>query len=527
MTKGEKSIWQRSTTVRLLRWVFSEHVIRLGFRLFLVGAVVLVLYYGEEDWRGSRAWRLYLSRSGITPSQLDLQTYVPKPVSDDENFAAIPVIQSWFVVGSRTGMFDCDHFSQAPPLLIETIKNVEKRKGLHRLDLTAWQKGLMNKSTTGTSAPHDGKIGLPSRQQSAAQVLAALQDDNAAIQSLAAASDRSMFCYPVNYTLDDPWGILLPHDRNIKELAVRLELRACAELEVGDSDKAFQDVMLTLYLADSLTNEPLVISFLVRAGCVHAAVQPVWEGIAEQRWSDSQLQRIEMRLLQFHFTSELERPLKTDRAAAVLTIDLTKSKGVSYLARTVSTEPTILGGVIGTVIDWAIPSGWFALEKVNYCRSFDTLFANTFDPAAETVSPLQADANRESFKRTVNAGGRTATGTILHHWTIARIFLPTLPKVLFGAAIAQASADQAALACALERYRLANGKHPASLQSLVPKCIPTMPHDVIGGQDYRYRRIDADHFILYSIGWNKEDDGGTPGELLFSQDGDWVWKNSD
>ena len=37
----------------------------------------------------------------------------------------------------------------------------------------------------------------------------------------------------------------------------------------------FEDVMLTLYLADSLTNEPLVISFLVRAGCVHAAVQPV------------------------------------------------------------------------------------------------------------------------------------------------------------------------------------------------------------------------------------------------------------
>src|SRR5439155_3128296 len=247
MTKGEKSIWQRSTTVRFLRWVFSQHVLRLGFRLFLVGAVVLVLYYGEEDWRGSRAWRLYLSRSGITPSQLDLQTYVPKPVSDDENFAAIPLIQSWFVVGSRTGMFDCDHFSKAPPLLIKTIKNVEKRKGLQRLDLTAWQNGLMNKSTTGTSASHDGKTGLPSRQPSAAQVLAALQDDNAAIQSLAAASDRSMFCYPVNYTLDDPWGILLPHDRNIKELAVRLELRACAELEEGDSDKAFQDVMLTLY----------------------------------------------------------------------------------------------------------------------------------------------------------------------------------------------------------------------------------------------------------------------------------------
>jgi len=38
---------------------------------------------------------------------------------------------------------------------------------------------------------------------------------------------------------------------------------------------------------------------------------------------------------------------------------------------------------------------------------------------------------------------------------------------------------------------------------------------------------DDDHFILYSIGWNEKDDGGTSGESLFAREGDWVWKSSE
>jgi hypothetical protein len=74
---------------------------------------------------------------------------------------------------------------------------------------------------------------------------------------------------------------------------------------------------------------------------------------------------------------------------------------------------------------------------------------------------------------------------------------------------------------------LANGKYAASLQSLVPDWMPTTPHDVVGGLAYHYNRIDADHFVLYSIGWDEKDDGGKSGESLFGHEGDWVWKNSD
>jgi hypothetical protein len=84
--------------------------------------------------------------------------------------------------------------------------------------------------------------------------------------------------------------------------------------------------------------------------------------------------------------------------------------------------------------------------------------------------------------------------------------------------------DQAALACALERYRLANRQFPDTLDALVPRFISQLPHDVINGEPYKYRRTDDGQFILYSIGWNEKDDGGVPGKTLFDEkEGDWVW----
>jgi hypothetical protein len=63
-------------------------------------------------------------------------------------------------------------------------------------------------------------------------------------------------------------------------------------------------------------------------------------------------------------------------------------------------------------------------------------------------------------------------------------------------------------ACALERYRLAHGKYPQTLDSLAPQFIAKLPHDPIGGQPLHYRTTDDGQFILYSVGWNEKDDGG-------------------
>jgi hypothetical protein len=88
----------------------------------------------------------------------------------------------------------------------------------------------------------------------------------------------------------------------------------------------------------------------------------------------------------------------------------------------------------------------------------------------------------------------------------------------------------ARVACALERYRLAHGQYPETLDVLAPQYIGKLPHDIINGQPLHYRRTDDGQFVLYSVGWNETDDDGTvvflkSGSAVDRDKGDWVWKN--
>jgi hypothetical protein len=105
------------------------------------------------------------------------------------------------------------------------------------------------------------------------------------------------------------------------------------------------------------------------------------------------------------------------------------------------------------------------------------------------------------------------------------MLLPELSKLPLKAAVAQTTTDQAALACALERFRLSNGQFPDKLDALAPRFVPQLPNDIITGDSLKYRRTDGGLFVLYSVGWNEKDDGGTPGKMLFDEkQGDWVWR---
>jgi hypothetical protein len=107
--------------------------------------------------------------------------------------------------------------------------------------------------------------------------------------------------------------------------------------------------------------------------------------------------------------------------------------------------------------------------------------------------------------------------------------MPALGRSGERFAYAQTSADLARLACALERYRLANGQFPETLEPLAPKFIENLPRDVINGQPLKYRRTEGGQFVLYSVGWNQTDDGGKielrqGNRSVDITQGDWVWR---
>jgi hypothetical protein len=93
----------------------------------------------------------------------------------------------------------------------------------------------------------------------------------------------------------------------------------------------------------------------------------------------------------------------------------------------------------------------------------------------------------------------------------------------------QTYANEGQIACALERYRLAHGDYPETLDTLTPQFMDKIPIDLIGGEPLHYHRTTDGKFLLYSVGWNMTDDGGVIGRNKSGSEdrtqGDWVWRN--
>jgi len=126
----------------------------------------------------------------------------------------------------------------------------------------------------------------PEPQTPAKDVLFALSKFDSAVEELRQASQRPYANVPLNY--EDGFNSassLLPVLAELKRCTQLLQMRAVAELADGQSSKALDDVKLLLYLNDSLRSSPFLISPLVRFAIVSYDLQPIWEGLAEHKWS--------------------------------------------------------------------------------------------------------------------------------------------------------------------------------------------------------------------------------------------------
>ena len=69
--------------------------------------------------------------------------------------------------------------------------------------------------------------------------------------------------------------------------------------------------------------------------------------------------------------------------------------------------------------------------------------------------------------------------------------------------------DAMLVVLALEIYRRRHGEYPDSLDDLVPDLLPAVPPDRFTGEAIGYRRT-RDRAVVYSVGADRDDDGGVP-----------------
>jgi len=183
------------------------------------------------------------------------------------------------------------------------------------------------------------------------------------------------------------------------------------------------------------------------------------------------------------------------------------------------------GGVMnqllpGKIAARLIPTGWLYQNQFRCARMMVDYYLPLADVNQGTFSPALARRGDAA----VMAEIKTASPFNL----LERLMLSGLGNGAKRFAYAQSSVNLARTAIALERYRLAHGAYPESLDALAPQFIAKLPHDIINGQPLHYRRTSDGQFVLYSVGWNETDDGGEVGLTkngnVDTSTGDWVWQ---
>ncbi|HUR46728.1 MAG TPA: hypothetical protein VMZ27_12695 [Candidatus Saccharimonadales bacterium] len=503
---------------RAFAWCFSRHALKTVFIVLAWAATGIALLYAEENWRGRRAWNKYHQNLVARGESLDFQSFIPKRVPDDQNFASTPFVRAWFNRKLRSDALWEDQFSIIQGKVEKGTQEQGKRK---LMDLGAWAKGFASVFEIQTN---DLKTATEDRGKAGKEVLEELKSMEPILRELQQASTRPYSVYPVEYDLANPWGILLPHLSHIRSACARLELRACAELAAGQNDRALESAKLLFYLVNSMQAEPFLIDFLVQGACLQMGTHVVWEGIVQHKWSDSQLQELQAILQKFDFLEKLKSPLRCERAAVLHTVNILRAHSNYGFLLNFANAPNARPQGPRGFLTRLVPGGWYDFEQLNYCLRFDSQFGNIIGQSQKTLMPSQVEASAariEGLK--LNSG----PGAIWNHEACTVLMLAGLKNVIAKTVAGQVVADQAYLACALERFRLSQGKYPEALPELAPQFASQMPMDVVGGQPYRYRRGAQGGYVLYSLGWNEKDDNGTPGKTLFDEKaGDWVWECS-
>src|SRR5262245_18606230 len=90
-----------SSFLRLGRWLFSWRGIRTILLVLVWPLTLIALFYGIENWRGSRAWKQSRQVLQAKGAVLEFSGMVPKQIPDDRNFAATPLVKAWFEKGAN------------------------------------------------------------------------------------------------------------------------------------------------------------------------------------------------------------------------------------------------------------------------------------------------------------------------------------------------------------------------------------------------------------------------------------------
>lgn len=451
-------------------------------------AAVITLLVLRQMWAvtGARRVRAALAERHARGESVHLASLVPAPIPDGDNAAVL--LQ--------------DAFDQGVPvwgaLLLEPAPGAVGVDPLSPGAREAWNAFV-------TRAP-DEQPDAELLRKRAAEFRAILDAFAPILATAEVALQRPDSRFPIDYAAG--FAAELPHLADLRGLARLLRLRAEVAAMEGDTDRALRDCATILRLGDTLADEPLLISYLVRVAAVGIAHDATEEVLAIAPASPAALRALadafasREAALDAHFRRAVRGEVAMEFAVLqwFAPVRLPGEGGdVFYSIPAVEETAAKDLDTVLQAVTWAIRAAGPGLVHINQLRLLaeaDALLEALGQPYSEAAPRL--DARRAALD--LGSGGMLYLFPSLMWTPIMSAYDAHIRAI--------ATVRTASAGCQLLATAGSGSGGPATL-ARVSAAVRTDPFT---DADLRLARTDQ-ATILYALGMNGTDNGGT-GEKL-------------
>lgn len=467
--------------------------------LFVVLITAIGLFYAEENYRHTAAWRAHAARVGLDAHPLNFRDFLPKPVPEDQNFAATPVLKRIGIKGRSDEVFKKELQTYAAATSIADIT-----KGT-RADLEGALAFL--EKNHGSAGAKQVNVGL--------DVLEAMKDVAPMVNELRIASQRTHAQFECDG--EDPWSLPLPDFVAMRTLAQILSIRISAFLESGQPGEAMQDMVVLHRLMEAMKSNNTLVTAMVRVAVGGIEAGCFWEGWSRHAWRKADYEQFQKYYEALNYVEGIHKAFQGGERAGVhyLALNYPASKLAEVFSGGHTPAKSLKDALFSRMYELGLllaPSGW----RLAALQRYDIVMVEALAAMDPPNRRMDLVASRAVTDRVIASTESRQPLNLL-----VNVAIPNFSKALTSAARKQTFVHLSTIVCALERFKMEQGAYPKTLNSLIPGYLSKLPGEVASTGMFHYASEATGRFTLYSIGADGKDDGGTPGSS--DENGDWPW----
>ena len=372
-------------------------------------------------------------------------------------------------------------------------------------------------NTNSSALPLFGRGKLPPRNAGlSVEMKLAIEDllakNQETLELLHEGAHRNKCRYPVDVTPGPE--TLLPHLVRLKASAQLLELEALMKAEAGDAAGAVRSIEDLWALANSLEQEPILISQLVRVAGHEMAISALERILNRHPIAADQLAKLCRILNVADNDLWLRRAWIGERCFGLAIFNMPTKKLHSMLHNDQSTPSGSIQstGPVETMFEFL---GFWLMRISGHLDRDELFFLETTDSYLRAVDV--SFPNRLQTAEHINA---SVSGNSVYRkrerwpFIISGLLLTPPGKVFNKGAQHTAHLRSVIVGLALERHRAShNDRLPQRLQELVPELLTEVPLDPFDGNPLRYKRLPKG-YVVYSVGPDGHDNDGQEKKTL-------------